>query len=157
MTHRDHSVRTYGDQVDKQGRIWSFDDCPFVVNGRYEDKITYGIFRTFDPVEETRDSITFKSLQTSVSVNPLTRQIETTVTKESITKFTTLGKDKCSTESSVKVFDMNGQPLQLYQVKSIRDKSQSFTPRNEFNGADLRDMLTEFLSHTDENFSRNNQ
>jgi hypothetical protein len=157
VTHRDHSVRTYGDQVDQQGRIWSFDDCPFVVNGRYENKITYGIFRTFDPVEKTRDSITFKSLQTSVSVNPLTRQIETTVTKESITKFTALGKDKCSTESSVKVFDMNGQPLQLYEVKSVRDKIQPFTPRNEFDGEDLRAMLTQFLSQTDENAGRHNQ
>jgi hypothetical protein len=143
---KDAVTRTYGDQMDDNGRIWCFDNCPFAVTGSYEDKNTYSIFRSFQPVEISRDSVTFRSLQLSVLSDPRTQTVVATTVKESITKFQRTGKNRCTTVSSVKVFDVDGNPLEIYDVTSTRARTVPFTARETDGGRNLPDLFQRFLA-----------
>jgi len=132
--------------MDSNGRIWCFDNCPFTVTGAYEDKNTYSIFRSFAPVEVSPDAVTFRSLQLSMASDPRTETVVATTVKESITKFERAGKDRCTTFSSVKVFDVDGRPLEIYDVTSTRKKIESFKEKEADGEHNLRELFQQYLA-----------
>jgi len=145
----DRIDRKYGDLTDENGNVWSFDNCPFTVLGEFEGKKMYGIFKNYEPVASDRNSITFRSIQMSVTVDPRTERILVTSMKEAISSFTRTGENRCHSYASVKVFDMSGNPSHLYETVSEREKIAPFQPTPEVNGEALSPLFERFRKQAD--------
>jgi hypothetical protein len=146
---RDKIDRKYGDQIDENGNVWSFDNCPFTVLGEFEGKKMYGIFKTFEPVASDRNSITFRAIQMHVTVDPVTERILVTSVNEALSSFTRTGENTCHSYASVKVFDMSGKPTHIYETVSEREKIAPFQATQEVNGEELAPLFQQFRKQAD--------
>ncbi len=145
---RADSTFEYGMQKDRLGHVWHYIGTP------YHSKTGLMMFDEYHLVtgkhfnRSDEEEVAFTSVVTVARVRPIDRHITEVFQQESITSYRPIpseGGTLIKLSASTKSFDKDGQPLvqtdNVARVKKIRP----FTPINQYQGKNMKELFREFL------------
>lgn len=137
--------QTMGTQKDSQGGIWDYDAAPYVVDvdlvyGRQIQQIDRN-----ELVKLTQAEMTQRLRSTNLEVATPSNTILAVYQAESLQTYSPYGKDLLKCVASVKRFDGDGKAKELVQNVCALRRIAGFSPKNMFNGVDLKASFKAYL------------
>ncbi len=137
--------QTMGTQMDSLGGIWDYDAYPYVVDvdlvyGKQIQQIDLNELIKLSDLEMTQ-----RLRSTNLELSSPTNKILGVYQAESVQTYSPYGKDLLRCVASVKRFDEQGHATELVQNVCALRRISGFTPKNMFNGIDLKASFKAYL------------
>ncbi len=135
----------FGKQKDREGGIWDLPLAPLVNKALSKDWVSYHYITKIEYLYVGEDGIVMRIRSVVTLVNRLSSEIVSAYQQESISTRLPAGENLMRVRDSIKVYDVEGNPLRRSKVEAIATRVGPFEPLNERNGLDLKSMFVEFL------------
>lgn len=138
----------FGDQVDRQGTIWSCNFTPFIVEMNLEQLIDSQLTIGMKPLDVRDDQVALWQRVYHVLHYPQNNMIHDSYTEERVTEFAPQGPGMIMAQCTSKFFDANGDARTTTNSVRIMRQTKAFKPGQQRVGINLPASLSEHLQAT---------
>lgn len=143
---RNEFQKSFGHQIDKSGQIWDYIKAPYSYTCKVDNGcIAYNRCISVEVVAQDAESYVRKVAGDDSVVEPRSQQILLTLSKECISRYTTMGDDAFRIDASTKIFDREGNPTLLKISNMMGMRLKPFERVDEKDGENLKQLFVDFL------------
>jgi len=138
----------FGDQLDKQGTVWSCNFTPFIMNVPVESLLDSQMTIGLKPIEVRDDQVALWQRVLHIIHNPANNSIHDSYTEERVTEFQPQGPGMIMAKSTSRFYNPNGDPTFTTNALRIMRLTTKFRPQQQRAGINLPMSLSEHLQAT---------
>lgn len=138
----------FGDQIDRQGTVWSCNFTPFITNIKLENLIDSQLTIGVKPLETRDDQVALWNRVLHVLYEPNSQRIHDSYTEERVTEFAPSGPMMITAQSTSRFYNPDGDPIFTTNSVRLMRLTQQFRPQRQRNGVDLPQSLFEYFQAT---------
>jgi len=135
----------FGKQKDRQGGIWDLPLAPLVNKAASKDWVSYHYITNIEYLYVGDDGMVMRIRSVVTLVSRVSSEVVSAYQQESISTRLPAGENLLRVRDSIKVYDVEGNPLRRSKVEAIATRVSPFDELNERNGLNLKEMFVEFL------------
>ena len=134
----------YGHQRDRNGGTWQYLEVPRVVKMSVDNGVCYLRCLREDVLQSNDSSLVLKLLNNQITLGRGNRIVESDQVQQFLTTLP-VEAGLVQTESSLKNFDANGNPLQIETIQKVLQRVGPYEEQNTMDDLNLKQLFVEFL------------
>jgi hypothetical protein len=139
----------YGLQQDKNGTYWQFEKVASQPTNYKVDKNGLAHFNVVESNHSLSSSdikLVLKKIWRGVTMNPETQEIVNERRFESVLTFKRLDDQSMSVNEAIETFDVQGAPISMKLIQTVRVKVAPFQPVDNLHGDDTRSLFSRYMN-----------